>query len=448
MKKILLSIIGLGLSAASVTAAEKLNVLHIVSDDLCTRLHCYGDPMVQSPNIDRLAARGVRFERAYCQFPLCNPSRASFMTGLRPDTTKVFENATQFRANVPDAVSMPQSFQKAGYSVARVGKLYHYGVPTQIGTDGLDDPASWEKVVNPRGRDIDDIGMVEVLKLGEDRKATTAKAKELKDTGGTLSWLAAEGTDAEQTDGKGAAAAIALLEERAKDTKPFYLAVGFYRPHTPYIAPKKYFAMYPPAKLKLPMIPANLTDLFPAPALGTHRPAELAMSDDLKRFAIQAYHASTTFMDARVGEVLDALDRLKLTDKTIIVFHSDHGYHLGEKNLWQKMSIFEQSARGAAHHRDAGREERRRGLRAHGRARRSAQDAHGSLRDRGGCEDRGVQSAPARRESEGRVEPRRLLTSHAQYGLQPDHQSAGEQRQAQHDGPQCADRALALHGLG
>ncbi|MBI3879387.1 MAG: sulfatase [Verrucomicrobia bacterium] len=328
----------------SASAAPKLNVLHIVSDDLCARLGCYGDPMVKSPNIDRLAARGVKFDRAYCQFPLCNPSRASFMTGLRPDTTKVYENATQFRKNVPDAVSLPQSFQKAGYSVARVGKLYHYGVPTQIGTDGLDDHVSWEKVVNPRGRDIDDLNMIEVLTLA-DGKATTKKAAELKDTGGTLSWLAAEGADADQTDGKGAAAAIALLEERAKDTKPFYLAVGFYRPHTPYIAPKKWFEMYPRDQIKVPKVPANLTELFPAPALGTHRPAELAMSDDLKRLALQAYHASTSFMDARVGEVLDALDRLKLTDKTIVVFHSDHGYHLGEKNLWQKMSIFEESAR-------------------------------------------------------------------------------------------------------
>ncbi|MBI5773714.1 MAG: sulfatase [Verrucomicrobia bacterium] len=336
----------LGLAAASAGAAGKLNVLHLVSDDLAARLGCYGDPLVKSPNIDRLAARGVRFDRAYCQFPLCNPSRASFMTGLRPDTTKVYENATQFRKNVPDAVSLPQSFLKAGYSVARVGKLYHYGVPTQIGTDGLDDPASWEKVVNPRGRDVDDIGMIEVLKMGADNKsATTEKATELRGTGGTLSWLAAEGADADQTDGKGAAAAVQLLEERAKIGRPFYLAVGFYRPHTPYVAPKKWFELYPTAKINVPKVPANLTEMFPAGALGSHRPAELVMGDDLKKLVLQAYHASTSFMDAQVGRVLDALDRLKLADKTIVVFHSDHGYHLGEKNLWQKMSIFEESAR-------------------------------------------------------------------------------------------------------
>jgi uncharacterized sulfatase len=326
-------------------AAEKLNVLHIVSDDLCSRLGCYGDPLVKSPHIDRLATRGVKFHRAYCQFPLCNPSRASFMTGLRPDTTKVYENRTHFREAVPDAVSLPQSFLKAGYRVARVGKLYHYGVPTQIGTDGLDDPTSWEKVVNPKGRDVDDIGLIEVLQAGPDGKSVTVTGKELRDTGGTLSWLAAEGTDAEQTDGKGAIAAMQLLEERAKGGPPFYLAVGFYRPHTPYVAPKSYFAMYPPDALRLPSVPANLTELFPAPALATHKKAELEMSDDLRRRALQAYHAATTFMDARVGELLDALDRLQLTERTIVVFHSDHGYHLGEKHLWQKMSIFEESAR-------------------------------------------------------------------------------------------------------
>ncbi len=312
-------------------AAEKLNVLHIVSDDLCARLACYGDPMVKSPNIDRLAARGVRFERAYCQFPLCNPSRASFMTGLRPDTTKVYENRTNFRDVVPDAVTIPQSFRKAGYRVARVGKLYHYGVPTQIGTDGMDDPASWEKVVNPKGRDKDDEPLIFTLKPGQ--------------FGGTLSWLAADGTDAEQTDGKGAAAAIELIEGFAKGAQPFYLAIGFYRPHTPYVAPKPWFAMYPPDKIKLPAIPANLASLFPAPALAVHKKEELEMSDDLRRQAIQAYSAATSFMDAQMGRLLDALDRLKLADKTVVVFHSDHGYHLGEKNLWQKMSIFEESAR-------------------------------------------------------------------------------------------------------
>ncbi|MBI1318353.1 MAG: sulfatase-like hydrolase/transferase [Candidatus Hydrogenedens sp.] len=332
-------------AARAEDAPPRMNVLHIISDDLCARLACFGFEEVQSPNIDALAARGVRFERAYCQYPLCNPSRASFMTGARPDTTKVLDNSDEFRDAIPDVLTIPQSFRNAGYAVARVGKIYHYGVPGQIGTDGLDDPASWDKVVNPIGRDIDDIGLVEMFSLGEDGKTTTRHAEKLTDTGGTVSWLAADGTDDEQTDGKGAVAAIDFLEKFAAGDKPFYLAVGFYRPHTPYIAPKPYFDRYPRASIALPEVPRGVDDLFPAAAL-LSRKADIAdVSDELCRTAIQAYYASTTFMDAQVGRVLDAVERLGLSDNTIVVFHSDHGYHLGEKHLWQKKSLFEESAR-------------------------------------------------------------------------------------------------------
>jgi uncharacterized sulfatase len=309
-------------------APQKLNVLYIVSDDLNNSLSCYGHSTAKSPRIDELASRGTRFDRAYCQYPLCNPSRSSFLTGLRPDQTTVLDNGKKFRDVTPDIVTLPQMFQKAGYFVARVGKLYHYGVPGDIGTDGLDDPPSWMAKFNPRGRDKDDERLIALSTPGGP-------------LGSTPSWLAADGADSEQTDGIGAEMTIKLLEQN-KD-KPFFIACGFYRPHTPYVAPKKYFEMYPLDKMPVAYTPPGDLDDIPTPALTSRR---TDMDDKIQRLALQSYFASVSFMDQQVGKVLDALDRLKLRDKTVVVFHSDHGYHLGEHGcLWQKQSVFEESAR-------------------------------------------------------------------------------------------------------
>ena len=323
-------IVALCLLWAGASAEDKLNVLFIASDDMNNDLGTYGHPIVKTPNFDRLARLGIRFDQAYCNYPVCNPSRASLMTGLYPDQTKVRNNAVYFRDTIPSVKTLPQMFRDNGYFVARVGKIYHFGVPTQIGEAGLDDPASWEETVNPRGRD----------KWEEDRIFSIDPVT--GNLGGTLSWMAQDGTDEEQTDGLGVTAAIELLEE-SRD-RPFFLAMGFYRPHTPYVAPKKYFFQYPLRLIRLPAEPLDdLVDI--PPAAWVDRPYQLNLSRQKQREAIQAYYASISFVDTQLGRLLDALERLALSDKTLIVFWSDHGYHMGEHKLWQKTTLFENSAR-------------------------------------------------------------------------------------------------------
>lgn len=314
----------------------RLNVLFLIADDLNNDLGVYGST-VRSPNIDRLAARGVRFERAYNQYPLCSPSRSSLLTGRRPDATGVLANpgknpmSPHFRETLPDAVTLPQAFRTNGWLAARIGKLYHYGVPNNIGTAGLDDYPSWDLTINPRGRDRESHHKIFSLLPGQ--------------FGATLSWLADEGQDSEQTDGIAALEAVQLLERFKRDTRPFFLAVGFYRPHTPYVAPKAYFDLYPRDRIELPRLSDDDRLQRPEAAYLSGHKEQDAMTDDQRREAIQAYWAATTFMDAQVGHVLDALDRLGLADSTVVVFTSDHGYHLADHGLWQKRSLFERSAR-------------------------------------------------------------------------------------------------------
>jgi iduronate 2-sulfatase len=323
----LLSLIGAAPSEAQ--SSRRPNVLLIMSDDLNTNLGTYGHPVVKTPNIDRLARRGVRFDRAYNQFPLCNPSRASLLTGLRPDTIRVYELVTHFRQNRPDAVTLPQLFKNSGYVTARVGKIYHYGVPGQIGTAGLDDPPSWDETVNPRGVD-------------KDEEPVLTNYTPTRGLGSALAFHASPAADDEHTDGKVASEAIGLLE-RNKD-RPFFIAAGFYRPHCPYIAPQKYFDMYPLEQIEVPRVsPAQLAQ-YPSPAFFT-QPPNWGLTEQQERETIRGYYASISFMDANVGRVLDALDRLALADTTIVVFMSDHGYSLGEHGQWMKQMLFEESAR-------------------------------------------------------------------------------------------------------
>ena len=320
------------LLAACTESAEQPNVLFIAVDDLNNDLGSYGHALVQSPHIDRLAAQGMRFDRAYCQYPVCNPSRSSFLTGLYPEQTGVLSNQDSFRVHIPEVATLPQWFKQHGYFTARVGKLFHYGVPSQIGTDGMDDARSWHQVVNPRGIDREVHDRIHTLTPGQ--------------FGGTLSWLSLDEAEGDHTDALGASAAIELLERHhpAQTGQPFFLAVGFYRPHTPYVAPRQYFDLYPLDQIEPVLERPDDRDDIPVAALAD-RPKQRALTVEQRREIIQAYYASISFMDAQVGRLLDALERLDLADQTIIVFVSDHGYHLGHHGLWQKGDLFEGSVR-------------------------------------------------------------------------------------------------------
>jgi iduronate 2-sulfatase len=321
-------LIGAAQPALAQQASRGPNVLLIMADDLNNDMGVYGHPMVKTPNLVRLASRGVRFDRAYNQFPLCSPSRVSLLTGLRPDTTRIHELQTDFRTVLPDVLTLPQLFRRNGYLAARVGKIYHYGNPGQIGTSGLDDPASWDVFVNPRGID-------------KDEEAQLTNLTPARQLGSALAYYASPAPDEAHTDGKVAAETIALLEKN-KD-RPFFIGAGFYRPHCPFIAPRKYFDLYPLDRIDAPRsMPGSPA---PPPAAWFTTPPHWGVSEEGQRESIRAYYASITFLDANVGRVLDALDRLKLTDNTIVIFLSDHGYHLGDRGQWMKQTLFERSAR-------------------------------------------------------------------------------------------------------
>ena len=328
----LVVLVACGCAVSTLLAADKKpNVLFIAVDDMNNNLGCYGHPLIQSPHIDRLAKRGTKFERAYCQFPLCSPSRTSLMTGLKPDTTRVFDLQYHFRDELPQVVTLPQLFMNNGYYAARVGKIYHYGNPGQIGTSGLDDAASWSEFFNPSGRDKQ-----------EEKQLKNHTPK--RGLGSSLSFMKAEGTDEEQTDGLVASKVIQLMESHRD--KPFFVAAGFYRPHCPFIAPKKYFDLYPLDVVQMPFGSRDYLTLVPEPALASTKPWPwFGVTEDQSREALQAYWATISFVDAQVGRLLDAVDRLGLANNTVIVFWSDHGYHIGEHGLWMKQSLFENSAR-------------------------------------------------------------------------------------------------------
>ncbi|MFN7935839.1 MAG: sulfatase [Bryobacteraceae bacterium] len=310
--------------------SQARNVLFIAADDLNDDMSTFGHELVRTPNIDRLAAKGVRFDRAYCQFPLCSPSRTSLMTGLGPDATTVYDLQKHFRSVVPDVVTAPQLMQKNGGFSARVGKIYHYGNPGQIGTDGLDDAPSWNERVNPAGVD----------KTKEEPLLTNFTPG--RGIGSAPCYYSSPAKDEEHTDGKVAAESIRIMEQHQKDR--FFLGCGFYRPHVPWISPSKYFDMVPMDKLKA--IPFEEWELKIAPKWAYWTtPPNFGMTEKQRLECMRAYYAAILFLDAQVGKVLDTVERLKLEQNTLIVFWSDHGYQLGEHGQWFKQTVFEPAAR-------------------------------------------------------------------------------------------------------
>lgn len=331
-------------SENSASGQHKPNVLFVISDDLNCRIGCYGDPVAKTPNIDRLASWGVRFDRAYCQFPLCNPTRCSVLTGCYPTTTGILDNNTLL---VRDAhtETVQDCFRRHGYAVAEHGKIWHgrnrgirpgepkpkgeWFLPVERAQQQIDEPDYWDHHHSPyRHRTIPDpqryawANVYGPLKPGD------------------------RGRDAPTAD-----RAIASLREFKSGDRPFFLAVGFRLPHVPLTAPQKFFDLYAPTKMPLP------SDFANQPTLGPGMPhdelrvnidlfASRSFSEGEAREAIQAYYACTSYMDAQLGRVLDELEKLGLRENTIIVFWGDHGWHLSEKGMWAKGTTFEVSSRG------------------------------------------------------------------------------------------------------
>ncbi len=350
------------LCLAQAKGTERPNVLFIAVDDLRPDLGCYGVKHIHSPNIDKLARGGTVFTRAYCQQAVCSPSRTSVLTGRRPDTTKVYDLQTHFRIHLPDVITLPQHFKQQGYHTQSMGKIFH---------SGLDDPQSWSvESYSPKARTYhkpESLRIVEELETKYKAEGTpyqqevvqrdekTGAVLKLKRTGKMARGPAWEDPDvADNVLADGAIADKAVETLREVKGKTFFLAVGFLKPHLPFIAPAKYFDLYPAAGIRLAANPFAPKDV---PPIAMHDSAELRNYSDMPKVGpvseakarelVRAYQAASSFTDAQIGRVLDELERLGLREKTIVVLWGDHGWHLGEHGIWCKHSNFEVATRVA-----------------------------------------------------------------------------------------------------
>lgn len=301
-----------------VTTAEQKpkNVLFIVVDDLNNTLGTYGHPTVLTPNIDKLASQGIQFNKAYCNYAVCNPSRSSFLTGLLPETLGITDNITPLQTKIGDRISLPGLFKKNGYYTASLGKVFH-------GNAEHNDPKAWD--------DIFGFSATELGKKGEERNLTDGELKWCR-------WQAAEGEDIDQPDGQVAEKAIEII--KSNKGEPFFLAVGFHKPHDPFIAPKKYFDMYPLVVCDPPALPEGWVAPYKH-SLPGQTDIFARFTDQDRREFLRSYYACTSFMDAQVGKVVNAVKEAGLLENTLIVFLGDHGYHLGEHEWWNKVTIYE-----------------------------------------------------------------------------------------------------------
>ena len=351
LKRFPLWIATLCLMTAHALPAGKPNVLLILVDDLKPALGCYGDPVAKTPNLDRLAARGMRFDLAYCNQAVCAPSRFSLMLGSHSTSTGLYGLGNHLRETLPDAVTLPQYFARHGYRTESLGKIFHIGHGNLGDPDSFSVPHFHEKVIEYRVPASTDGGQL----TREEAYFTNQKLGQIGSLPRGAAFEAPDVEDVAYADGRVAQEAIQRLRAaRKRPATPFFIAVGFARPHLPFSAPKKYWDLFDPETLPLPVF-ESLPD--GAPRVAGKRGGEISnykpvpenpgapFAEALKRSLIHGYYASTSFVDAQVGKVLDELDRLELAGDTIIVLWGDHGFHLGDLGIWTKHTNYEQANR-------------------------------------------------------------------------------------------------------
>src|SRR4051794_5560324 len=340
---------------ASYAAAQRMNILFIAVDDLRPELGCYGHPQIKSPNIDDLARRGLRFNRAYCQYALCNPSRASLLTGLRPETIQVYDLETFVRTHAPDVVTLPQLFKNNGYEARSIGKIFH------VTNGNHEDDVSWSarawqspKSAKPAAKNKQTAVDANGKAVAKPDRTKSGKrkvgAEPFEPRANALPYESPDVADNQLLDGQIADKAVSVMNE-VKD-KPFFLAVGFHKPHMPWIAPKKYWDMYQDSDIRLAAfqeLPAG-APAFASNDAGEFRsykgiPKEGPIPDSKQREAIHSYFACISYTDAQIGKVIGELDRLGLRKNTVIILWGDHGYQLGEHGTWNKRTNWEVAAR-------------------------------------------------------------------------------------------------------